>query len=99
MRPIRLICLICPLLFFACSGADDTQLGTIMFTANADCDIRLFYSQGSQLARVQYEVGKAPAVVNMKSSGVFVVHAVSSDKTVKEPITYVNGNLDHYIEF
>jgi hypothetical protein len=84
--------------FAACSETDD--IGTIAFTASHDCDIRLFNSKGEQIAREPYEVGKAPAVVYMKSSGVFIVHAASDGQTtVKEPVTYVGGNMEYFIEF
>jgi hypothetical protein len=86
------------ILLVACS--EDKEIGSISFTSNQDCDIRLFDSHGRQVAREQYEVGKAPAVVQMKSSGVFVIHAESQGQvTKKEPITYVTGNMEHYIEF
>ena len=66
----------------------------------------LITNEPKRIAREHYEVGKAPAIVYMKSSGVFVVHAefveaglVPARKTVKESVTYVNGNIEHYIEF
>jgi len=91
------------LIFFAaCSDpADAPELGTIMFTSNFDCDIRLFAANnGEQLAREFYEVGKDPFIVKMKSTGIFVLHAESpGKKTKKEPLTYNGGNLEHFIEF
>ena len=97
------------LFFSACSVFypiyDPPQLGTIMFTSNEDCEIRLFDSQGRQVTRENYELGRAPVIVQMTSSGVFVVRAVSvgsaltPSKTFKEPITYVGGNMEYYIEF
>ena len=81
-------------------------LGSIIFTSEHDCDIRLFHSNGAQIDRVMYEVGKPPVVVQMKSSGVFIVHATRvgaghalPEKTIKEPITYIRGTLEYFIAF
>jgi hypothetical protein len=91
------------ILFAACSDNADpaTGLGTIMFTSNVDCEIRLFAANnGEQLARDFYEVGKEPIVIQMKSTGIFVLNAESpGKKTKKEPLAYNGGNMEHYIEF
>jgi len=104
VNPANLVIIL--VMFFACSDPAPAHLGTIVFTASHDCDIRLFDCTGNQIAREQYEVGKSPAVVNMKSSGVFVVHAVfvgaglaPARTTIKEPMAYHSGNLEYYIEF
>jgi len=86
-------------LFFAACSEDPAERGSITLTATHDCDIRLFDSQGRQIARENYEVGKEPVIIKMQYSGVFIIHAVSSDKTVKEPITFHSGHIEHYIEF
>ena len=82
----------------ACSD-DDPILGSISFTSSADCNIRLFDSNGREIARENYEVGKAPFVVQMKRSGIYIVRAVNNNQTYKEPLTFVNGNIEYFIEF
>ena len=61
----------------------------------------LITNEPKRIAREHYEVGKAPAIVYMKSSGVFVVHALnySSQNTMELPLTYAGGNMECYIEF
>jgi hypothetical protein len=98
-----------PIFFAACVFYPiDEHPGTIMFTATHDCDIRLFDSDSVQIAREHYEVGKKPAIVYMKSSGEFTVHAVGygfdpslypDPKPYIQPLTYKNGILEYYIEF
>ena len=86
----------------SCSDGDPSpEHGTIMFTSNADCDIRLFDCDSIQIARQHYEVGKYPVIVSMKSSGEYIVHALnySSQKTLQSPLIYKGGNLEYYIEF
>jgi hypothetical protein len=61
--------------------------------------MRLFDSHGRQVAHEQLEVSNPPVVVNMKSTGVFIIHAVSGGSTVKKPITYMGGNIEYQIEF
>ena len=87
------------LILFAACSVDEPLLGSIMFTSNQDCDIRLFDAGGAQIARINYEIGKEPAIVQMTRSGIFIVHAVGETRTIKDPITFVNGNLEYYIEF
>jgi hypothetical protein len=103
MKPLKNLVnpahLVIILVMFACSDADPDAIGTLSITSTHDCDIRVFDSHGRQLDRQHYEVGKAPAVVTMKSTGIFIVHAVSGNTTIKEPITYAGGNLNYYIEF
>ena len=100
-RPQSLLIFLIAVLLFSAAACydDDTVLGSIMFTANADCEIRLFDSHGREIAHDHYETEKEPFVVQMKRSGVFVVHAVAGNKTIKEPLTFVRDNIEHYIEF
>ena len=86
--------------FVACFDGAPSERGSITFTATHDCDIRLFDSQGRQIARDSYEVGKPPTIINMKTTGLFFVLAETPDgKTKKEPIPFPGGNIEHYIEF
>jgi hypothetical protein len=87
------------LALFACSDPDPAQIGTIAFTSNADCSFRLFDGSGRQCAHDVYCLGQSPAVVRMKSTGVFIIHAESAGKEIKKPITYLSGNLEYFIEF
>jgi hypothetical protein len=80
--------------------------GSILFTSNFDCEIRLFNSDTVQIARDYYEVGKAPFIVHMKESGEYLLFAETvgvllapAKKTIKETITYRSGNIEYYIEF
>jgi len=104
MKPTRFFPLLIVLIVLivptvpSCS-ANDPILGAINFTASHDCDIRLFDSAGREIAHEKYELGKAPVVVQMSRSGIFIVRAVNGDKTYKEPLTFVNGNIEYYIEF
>jgi hypothetical protein len=75
------------------------QPGTIMFTSNYDCEIRLFDSDTTQLVREFYELGKAPAVVRMTTTGVFILQTTAAHQSKKEPLTYSGGNMEYYIEF
>jgi len=87
------------LFFAACSVEDDPIQGSISFTSNADCHIRLFDSRGNQIERGQYEVEKEPFVVPLKRTGIYVVHAESDgNPTKRDPITFV-GSMEYYIEF
>jgi len=88
-------------LFFlaACSVENDKDIGTILFSSSHDCDIRIFDSAGRQTARISYELGKVPELVYVKRSGVYIVHAVSGNLEYKEPLTFVNRNIEYYIEF
>jgi len=97
MKYLRLFFLLSILFFASCK--DDPIIGSISFTASHDCDIRLFDSNGNQIARDQYETEKAPFIVQMKLSGIFIVRAVNGDKTYKEPLTFVNGSIEYFIEF
>jgi hypothetical protein len=101
VNPANLVLILVIMVSCSCSTTPDPdgRLGSIMFTATHDCDIRLFDSNGRQVAREQWEIGKPPAVVQMKSSGIFVIHADNGEKTIKEPITFVRGNIEHCIEF
>jgi hypothetical protein len=86
-----------------CSSCTDNKdlpsLGSITFTSSDDCDIRLFDSRGRQVAHEPYETGKPPVVVDMKSTGIFVIHAEGAGVLKKEPVTYPGGNIDYYIDF
>ena len=102
-----LIFLLAAFLFVACSDDNvSNELGTIMFTSNVDCRIRLFDSAyGNQLINEQYEVGKAPVIVQMKYSGVYILYAeyppsgAIKGGSIKVPLSYVSGTIEHYIEF
>jgi hypothetical protein len=96
---IYFISLLCILFFAACSDDDTAPIGTISFTSTHDCDFRLFDSHGRQVARDQYEVGKPPTVITMKSSGAYIVQATNDEKTVNQPFAYPGGNMNYYIEF
>ena len=85
------------IVLYSCSKEE--SIGTIAFTSNRDCEIRLFDSQGRQTGHEHYIVGGSPAVMDMKRSGVYVVHAVSADRTIKEPLTYMGENLEYHIKF
>ena len=100
MKDLRLFFILSILFFFAaCSNDDEPIQGSITFTSNADCDIRLFNSNGKQIDRGQYEVEKPPFVVSLKRTGVYVVHAESAGKaTKKDPITFF-GSMEYFIEF
>ena len=94
------------LLFFTACSSDETVLGSISFTANADCDIRLFDVGGDQIARGNYVVGKDPFIVVMKNSGMFVVHAVFNgsgtapkNTTFKQTMTYISYDVEYFIKF
>ncbi|MCL2436253.1 MAG: hypothetical protein FWD09_09000 [Lentimicrobiaceae bacterium] len=97
MKYLRLFSLLSVLFFASCK--EDPIIGSISFTASHDCDIRLFDSNGNQIARDQYETEKAPFVIQMKRSGAYIVHAVHEDKTIKEPIAYPGGVFERFIEF
>ena len=97
-NPLKFLIVLIVLTVPACSD-DDPILGSISFTSSADCNIRLFDSNGREIARENYEVGKAPFVVQMKRSGIFIVRAVNGDKTYKEPLTYAISNHEYFIEF
>ena len=92
---LTFFCILLP----SCLDDDERVIGSISFTADADCDIRLFDSNGRQIARGNYELEKAPFVVSLKHSGVYVVHAESEGKpTKKDPVTFV-VSMEYYIEF
>jgi len=99
MKQVRIFSLLIVLFFLSACSVDEPILGSISFTASHDCDIRLFDSAVRQIAHQQYEIEKSAVIVSMKRSGVYVVHAVSDAKTIKESLTFVNGNIDYYIEF
>jgi len=87
-------------LSFSSCRHEETILGDISFTSNEDSRIHLFDSNGRQIDNALYEVGKSPFIVQMKSSGVFIVHAVSEGKpAIQNPLTFVSGSLDYFIEF
>jgi len=82
--------------------------GSITFTATHDCEIFLFTSDTVQIARDYYELGKAPFIVPMKETGVFIVHAVGAGlapapapahNPFKETLIYPGGHIEFYIEF
>ena len=92
--------LFCALLCSCKDYNDLPTLGTITFSTTHDCDLRLFNSKGDQVAREHLEAERPPIVINMKETGVFIIHAEAEGmKTIKEPITYHSGNIEHYIEF
>jgi len=85
----------------SCSQDDNslpTVPGTIQFTSSHDCEFRLFDSDGRQLVREFYRPGSV-TVVRMKTTGIFILHAVSASKTIKVPISYIGGNKEYFIEF
>jgi hypothetical protein len=94
---MKKILFLCFIILYACS--EDKDIGTISFTSNRDCEIRLFDSHGRQTGHKHYEAGNSPAVMDMKRSGIYVVYAASADKTIKEPLTYMGENLEYHIEF
>jgi len=91
------------LLLFLCliSGCikDDTYIGTIMLTSDTTCVIRVFNTNGNQIFCADYEEGKPPLIVSVQYTGVYIIHAVSSKKTVKNPLPYFGGNIEYFIEF
>jgi len=107
MKAVRLFPLLSILILAACSGiGDDKPIGSILITATHDCDVRLFDDSGRQTAREHYEVGKAPIVVSMKRSGLYIVQAkfigsglAPAHTTINEPIAYPGGSFDYCIEF
>ena len=97
-----------PCFLFFCSACVFSPIhdlpGSITFTANDDCEIRLFTTDSVQIAREYYELGKAPFIVPMKEPGEYMIIAVRAGlalapKTVKEPILYPGGKFEYYIEF
>ena len=94
------LCILITVSLVACSEGEPPDLGTIIFTANVDCEIRLFAANnGEQIAHSHYETGKEPFVVQMTRSGIFVVLAKSDGKEKREPLSYVRGELEYHIEF
>jgi len=102
MKTVQIFFLLC-VIFFAAACSDATNppdIGSIAFTSTHDCDFRLLDSHGRQIARDFYELGKQPIIVRMTNSGLYVVHAESpGQKTIKVPLPYPGGNIEHYIEF
>jgi hypothetical protein len=101
MKTTHILPFVLILFFIACSDGDAPERGTITFTATHDCDIRLLDSIGRQIARQNYEVGRAPVIFYVNNPGLFFVCAVTvgNNKTYKEPFTYHSGHIEHYIEF
>ena len=100
MKTIRIFSLLTLLFFEACSQGEETILGSIVFTSNVDCKIQLFDSQGRETASGNYEIGKEPFVVQMKRSGIYVLLAkAAGKKDIKEPLTFMPGTLEQFIEF
>ena len=99
MKRIRIILIACILMI--CAACKEMEpVGSIAFTAAVDCQFRLFDSKGREIAFENYEVGKEAAVVEMKSTGVFVLQATSEGKeSVKEPLHYHGGDVEYFIEF
>jgi len=92
------------LAFSSCK--EETVIGSLSLSSSHDCDIRLFDSQGRQIARENYETEKPPVIIQMKHSGVFIVHAefvgaglAPAQTKIKDPIAYPGGVFEHYIEF
>ena len=82
-----------------CKDKDVVQ-GTIKLTASESCDIRLFDSQGRQVARGAYELEKEPVTFEMKSTGLFVILAKTTDgKEKREPLPLPGGEIEHHIKF
>lgn len=100
MKAVCLFALLTVVFFTACSQGEEPILGSIMFTSNEDCKIYLFDGAGRDIASGDYEVGKDPFVVQMKRTGIYVLLAKSSGKKdIKEPLSYMPGTMEHYIEF
>jgi len=102
MKTIHKHSLLALLIFFACSCADDTPSrseGTINFTSTHDCKISLFDDCENQVARTDYEVGKSPAIIYMKQTGLYYIFAESANQTKNDSLYYCGGNIEHYIEF
>jgi len=99
MKPLSFLSLFIFFILFSACKDDDPIIGSISFTSSADCNIRLFDSRGKQIARVYYELGKAPAVVQMNRSGVYIVRAVNSNAILNEPLAYQGGDIVYLIEF
>jgi hypothetical protein len=77
----------------------NTYIGTIMLTSDTDCIVRVFDTDGSQIFYSDYESGKPPLIVSVRSVGVYIIHAESIRKTVKKPLPYLGGNIEYFIEF
>ena len=98
-RGLGVILLLALSLFFH-SCKDDPIIGSITFTASHNCDVRLFDSQGREIAHVTCDLTRQPAVVEMTRSGLFVVLAECPGKeSVKESLPYPGGDIQHYIQF
>ena len=97
----KLIFVLFPVLLFSCETNDNQPLGSLLITANVDsCEFRIFDSQGRQIAKDIFDSQYIDFIsIPMKSSGVFIIHAVYRDKSIKEPITYYSGVLEYCIEF
>jgi hypothetical protein len=94
-RSIFCLCLVACL---ACDN-DSEQLGTILFSCDRECSFWLFDSAGRQVAKETIDSPTRKITVPMESSGVFVVQAKAGSDEIKKALTYVNGNIEYFIEF
>ena len=101
MKILRIFCLFSVLLFTAsCSNDEYYSIGTISFYSDVDFEFWLFNNRGNQVAHDSYENGNRPIVVNMKSTGIFVLQATSADDTkMTQTLTYLGGNIHCKVDF
>lgn len=94
---MKKIIILFSIILFACS--DEQPIGSISFSSDIDCDIRIFDSAGRQIAHEKYKVENIPVVVTMNRTGIYVVRAVSEEKTVKNNFAYTGGDVPYFIIF
>ncbi|MDR0796199.1 MAG: hypothetical protein LBE79_09150 [Tannerella sp.] len=85
--------------FSSCTTDNDIIFGSILFSSNTDCTVRIFDVPGNQLARVEVP-HDVTVSADMKHKGIFIVHAVSSSGVVKkETVLFEGGVVDCFIYF
>ena len=73
-----------------------------MITATEECNFKILtVSDGRMIVSGVYEPGRAPTVVSIKSTGIYIIYAqtYNGKKTHKRPLNYPGGNLEYHIEF
>jgi WD40 repeat protein len=86
-------------LLFSCTTDNDIVFGSILFSSNADCTVRIFDTPGNQLVRVEVPHDTTVSA-DMKHKGIFIVHAVSAAGVVKKKtVLFEGGVVDCFIFF
>jgi len=73
--------------------------GSIMFTSSHDCKIFLVNCDSVTIAGDYYEIGKAPLIVYMKEIGDYIVFAETNTLSFKNPLVFLGGHIEYFIEF